>query len=96
MVTTPGTQTRADGLRPLGLPRAVAVRADASGEPAELRRGTQWMAVAEVDDAWRIATEWWREESIERTYYRVLLVDGRVLTLFHDDATASDWYEQSY
>ena len=98
MESPTGTSPRADGLRPLGLPRRIDVRVDTFAEPGEVRRARQWLAVAAVEDAWRVAAEWWRNDPVERTYYRVLLADGRVLTLFHDDAEgpAGGWYEQSY
>jgi hypothetical protein len=61
-------------LRALGVPVPVQVRAGADGLPAHIaRRGGTWQHVEQIDDAWRVAEEWWREEPQERTYVRVIL-----------------------
>lgn len=95
------TPARTHGLRPLGLPRPVLVSLDAPGLPATVTRMTRsqaMLAVVRVEEVWRIAEEWWRSDSLARTYYRLLLADDRIVTLFHDDAeTPCDgWYEQGY
>ncbi len=95
------TPARTHGLRPLGLPRPVLVNLDDSRQPAAVTRMTRaqtMLAVARVEEIWRIAEEWWRSEPLARTYYRLLLADGRIVTLFHDDDAASGdgWYEQGY
>ncbi|MEX2228231.1 MAG: hypothetical protein WEB13_01200 [Dehalococcoidia bacterium] len=94
-------------LRPLGLPRPARVRVDEYGLPGEVavggaRRGAATAAlrtVVQVDEAWRIAEEWWRPspsgEGMARTYYRVILDDGSALTLYRDDEDGQ-WYAQSY
>jgi hypothetical protein len=96
--------TELPSLRPLGLPQSIRVRLDAHGLPGEVARATrgaplQFRAVEQVDEAWRIAEEWWRPspsgEGLARTYYRVLLDDGSALTLFQDDEDGQ-WYEQRY
>lgn len=86
---------RHTALRPLGSPRAIEVRADADGQPVAVRRRGAWRRVEQVDDAWRIAEEWWRETPQERTYLRLILEDGQPLTLFHEGGTG-DWFEQPY
>ena len=97
----------AAGLRPLGRPRPLHVVRDAAGLPARVRFPQQARAVAvrDVDQVWRIAEEWWREQPLRRTYYQLRLADGRRLTCFSDDApargraagTAADaWFAQEY
>lgn len=88
-------------LRPIGLPRPVEVRVDASGLPVALhradprgRRGDA-VPVEQVEQVWRVAEAWWREAPQARTYYRVILAGGRPLTLFHDDECGG-WFEQPY
>lgn len=97
----PRTPARTHGLRPLGLPRPVLVSLDESRLPAavtRMSRSQTTLAVSRVEEIWRIAEEWWRSDPLDRTYYRLLLADGRIVTLFHDDAEASgdSWYEQGY
>jgi len=97
----PRTAARAHGLRPLGLPRPVLVSLDDARLPAAVTRMTRsqtQLAVTRVEEVWRIAEEWWRSEPLARTYYRLLLSDGRIVTLFHDDTEPSEdgWYEQGY
>jgi len=51
--------------------------------------------VERVEDRWRIDDEWWREEPVCRLYFRLLLQDGRCITVFRD-LTGDRWYEQRY
>lgn len=98
MVTDPGTAAGAHGLRPLSIPRLVAVQVDDLGVPTALLRGRQVVPVTAVEEVWRVAEAWWRDESLARTYVRLVVADGRLLDLFHDDtqAPAAGWYEQRY
>lgn len=90
------TGERRAALQPLGLPRPVEVRAGPDGLPAAVaRQRGRWQRVEQFDDAWQVEEEWWREAPQERTYVRLLLEGGRVLTLFHDGRSGS-WYEQHY
>ncbi len=89
-------------LSPLGLPRPVEVRLGVDGEPRSLRRWRRHgapgspLAIRRVEEVWRIAEEWWRAAPLHRTYYRVLVDGGGMLTLFHDDTQppGGGWYEQ--
>lgn len=97
----PQSTTRAIGLRPIGVPRALAVREDAYAMPlavartdARGRRGVE-ARVESIEEQWRLAEAWWRETPQRRTYYRVVLEGGRPLTLYRDDVTGA-WYEQPY
>ncbi len=89
-------------LRPLGLPRPIEVRTDGEGLPIELTRTARGgdrrtLTVEEVEEVWRIAEEWWRDTSIDRTYYCVIVDGGRPLTLFRDRADlGGGWFEQRY
>jgi hypothetical protein len=79
----------------------VLVETDSSGMPVLLTRMTRSQAsqrVTRVEEVWRISEEWWRGDPLARTYYRVLLADGRLDTLFHDDqpGATGGWYQQSY
>lgn len=90
---------RPRGLRPLGLPRPLQVRLDEGLPVAVARRaGGRWLAVRDIEEIWRVGEEWWRDDPIVRTYYRLLLEDGRPLTIFHDDGggLGQGWYEQNY
>ncbi len=80
------------------------MQTDEAGLPSVVTLGGQGggarFAVEQVDEAWRIAEEWWREAPLGRTYYRVIVDGGRPITLFHDDLAArtglAGWYEQRY
>ncbi len=81
-------------LQPLKQPRPVRVEADGSGEPVAVVLGGQRLVVVQVQDVWRIDDEWWREE-VSRQYYRLLLEDGRTVTVYHD-LTSRRWFKQDY
>jgi len=48
-----------------------------------------------VLETWRIDDEWWRERAVSRTYFSLLLEDGRTVTLFRD-LVSRRWWQQSY
>jgi hypothetical protein len=66
--------------------------------PGAVLRNGRLCTVAHVEEVWRVGEAWWRRDELARTYVRVCLDDGRVLTLFHDDeeAPGDGWYEQHY
>ncbi len=95
MVSHPGAPLGAHSPRPLGTPKPIEVRADASGRPLAVRKG-RWpgpRSVVCVQDCWRIDDEWWRERPISRLYFTVVLDDNILLTLYHD-LHAGTWFEQ--
>ena len=81
-------------LQPLKQPRPVAVETGESGEPVAVVLGGLRLAVAQVQDVWRIDDEWWREE-VSRLYYHLLLEDDQVLTVYRD-LLKDEWWRQSY
>jgi hypothetical protein len=48
-----------------------------------------------VLDRYRTDDRWWRDDRISRTYYELLLEDGRVLNVFFNEIDGS-WWEQRY
>ena len=95
MVKDPRTAVRTDRLRPLATPRGTDVRTDARGLPCAVRFEGAMREVAAIQERWRIDDEWWRETPVARTYYRLQLEDGRILTLYHD-LIGDRWWEQKY
>jgi hypothetical protein len=71
------------------------VEASESGEPQALVLGRERLAVAAVQDCWRIDDEWWRERPVSRLYFSLLLEDGRTLTTYRDLVTGR-WSQQNY
>lgn len=55
-----------------------------------------WLKVREVLDCYRTDDRWWTSEPVARTYYALLLEDGRILTLFRDEPWGGCWWEQKY
>ena len=95
MVASSGTETSADRLRPLNLPRPVQVTVDKqSGLPLALRERNCRREVECIQDSWYVDDEWWRDP-ISRRYVQVLLRNGAIRTLFHD-RIADRWFEQTY
>ena len=91
MVADTGAPSGAGRIRPLNNPAPVQVDASEEGLPLAVER----MPVASIVSRWRIDDEWWRETSIARLYYEVLLEDGQHPTVFLDLLTGS-WYRQRY
>jgi hypothetical protein len=95
MVPTPRGTAGAGALRRLNAPRPVELRAGADGVPGALRRHGTWLAVVEVLDRYRTDDRWWTSQPVARTYYELLLEDGRTATVFRDEIAGS-WREQRY
>ena len=95
MVASSGGTERAGALRRLNAPRAVQVRVGDEGAPATVRQLGAWLEVLEVLDRYRTDDRWWTSEPIARTYYALLLEDGRTITIFYDELRA-EWWEQKY
>ena len=91
MVKDTGEATSPSAIKPLNRPESVRVKEGGHSRPL----GVEGIPVASVVDRWRIDDEWWREDPIARMYYRVLLEDGRSLTIFQDLKDLS-WYRQHY
>jgi hypothetical protein len=95
VVAHPREAARGHRLRPLNQPRPIDVETDESGEPRAVVLGRERLAVAGVQDRWRIDDEWWRERPISRLYFSLLLGDGRTHTLYRD-LVSDGWYSQNY
>lgn len=83
------------GLRPLNRPRPLRVEAGDDDRPVALHLANGRFAVEAVLETWRIDDEWWRKRPLSRMYYRVLLEDGRTVTVYRDEANGR-WAQQGY
>ena len=73
-------------LKPMGQPRPISVRGAEYPEAVLWR--DQWQPVLKVREEWRLNDEWWTRE-IARRYFRIVLANGRQITVFND---ASGWF----
>jgi nucleotidyltransferase/DNA polymerase involved in DNA repair len=73
-------------LKPMGQPRPISVRG--AEHPEAVLWRDQWQPVLKVREEWRLNDEWWTRE-IARRYFRVVLANGRQITVFND---GSGWY----
>ena len=80
MVKTPRAASGPSALRPLNLPEPARVEAEA-GRPSAVTQGKTRHEVTSIEDLWRVDEEWWRDAPVVRTYFEVLLDNGRRLTL---------------
>lgn len=68
------------GPRRLSIPRPVAVRSDAQGQPATVGGDR----VQSVREAWLVEDAWWTPCPIRRRYWEVVTASGRDLVVFRD------------
>jgi hypothetical protein len=94
MVAHTRTKARTDQLRSLNQPQPIQVRTTKRGRPAEIRTQRGRQSVREIQDIWRIDDEWWREP-VRRFYYRVLLANGHLCTVY-EDQVEEKWFMQGY
>jgi hypothetical protein len=71
------------------------VEAGEDGRPCAVHLSGQRRAVEAVLEAWRLDDEWWRERPLSRLYLRLLLEDGRTVTVYQDLASGR-WRCQNY
>jgi len=71
------------------------VEAGEDGRPIAVYLSGQRYAVEAVLETWRIDDEWWRERPVSRVYYRLLLEDGRTVTVYQD-LMRPRWASQVY
>ena len=81
--------------RQLNRPRSLRVEAAEDGRPIAVWLSGRRHIVEAVLESWRIDDEWWREMPVSRTYYLLLLEDGRTATVYHD-LISGRWAKQSY
>ena len=84
MESPAGAPLRAHGLRALGQPRPVEMQLEEGRlsrvtlPPRGVKGGVPRTLVIEgIQQVWRVAEAWWRDEPVQRTYYQVL-VDGGI------------------
>lgn len=97
MVPDPGAPAGAARLRPLNLPRPLAIVAAADPEaplPQVVIEPNKRRRVVEILDTWDIEEEWWRDP-LRRRYYQLLLEDGTVYTVYQNRVDG-EWFQQQY
>ena len=78
--------------KPLNAPEPLVVKENVSGLPIKIGKGN--LAVAAVEDRWRIDDEWWRQDPVSRMYYAIVLGNGWRMVIFKDLITGV-WYHQT-
>jgi len=94
MVKNPRTPARPDQLRPLNTPREIRVVTENDLPVALLGARKERQEIVDIQETWCIDDEWWRDP-IQRRYYRVLLANGSLRTMYID-FIAGSWHEQKY
>ena len=79
-------------LRPLNMPRPLRVRTGEGGRPRFLYLKGCVGRVQSILEIWQVDDEWWRDP-ISRRYARLVLEDGKVVTVYKDLLTRR-WYLQ--
>ncbi len=87
-----------------GTKRTPAASRATRRSSAGRRHEARWIGVLDISEIWRVGEDWWRERPIRRTYFRLVVQDGRTVTVFHDELAATltpseaegAWFEQRY
>lgn len=74
---------------PLATPFAAAVETD-KGRPTRVYARQRWQKVVAINNIWRVVDSWWTTFPIDRTYFTVILDNGRPWTLYWDHIS-SHW-----
>lgn len=78
------------GLRQLGIPAPVDVRAGADGQPLVV----DGQAIDSVRDTWLLEDRWWTDQPLRRRYWELVTTDGRNLVVFRDIHSGSWWVQR--
>jgi hypothetical protein len=95
MVGNTGRTADPRRIRRLRPPRAFEVEADLEGVPLRINLGSAWQDVTLARKPWRIDQHWWRDDHVQREYFRVAPEDGPPLTVYHDLVSGA-WARQEY
>jgi len=79
-------------LHPLNAPRPLRVRVGGGGRPHLLYLKGGVRKVQQILEIWQVDDEWWRDP-ISRRYARLVLEDGRIVTVYRD-LLSRRWYLQ--
>jgi hypothetical protein len=77
------------GMRRLGTPKPIRVKADATDQPQQVGR----TAVEAVAEEWVVEDRWWTGRPLRRRYFELVLADGRNTVVFRDLQTGR-WFAQ--
>ena len=83
----------AGAIQALNMPTLLDVEEDGQQRPGSIAMRPGRIEVGSIQDTWEIVDEWWRANPIARRYFRVVLEDGRGMTVFRD-LIGGLWYEQ--
>jgi hypothetical protein len=53
------------------------------------------LPVTRVAERWRIDEGWWGPNPVSRLYYRLVLADGRLVTVYRDLDDGTWWAQRS-
>ncbi|MBT8396686.1 MAG: hypothetical protein HKO65_10415 [Gemmatimonadetes bacterium] len=79
-------------LHPLNVPRPLRVRTGNGGRPLFLHLKGGVQKVQQILEVWQVDEEWWRNP-ISRRYAKLVLEDGRMVTVYRD-LLSRRWYLQ--
>jgi len=82
-------------LRRLNAPTPVTVRLGPNGAPVTVVARHRAQRVASVHERWRIDEGWWWEHPVSRLYWRLVLDDGRLLTVYQDLKEGTWWMQRA-
>jgi hypothetical protein len=91
-VALPGSIGR---LRPLNTPTPVRVQLGRDRTPKKVALRGRSRMVATVQERWRIDEGWWWERSVSRTYWRLVLDDGRQIIVYEDENDHTWWAQRA-
>jgi hypothetical protein len=82
-------------LRPLNAPSRVRVRVGRDGTPMRVVLRGRDRAVEAVQEQWRIDEGWWWERPVSRTYWRLVLAGGHLVTVYEDLLDHTWWVQRA-
>lgn len=82
-------------LRAVNAPVPVAVRIGTGGAPSEVVLRGRECEVAAVQERWRVDEGWWWDRPVSRLYWQLVLIDGRLVTVYQDLEDKTWWLQRA-
>lgn len=82
-------------LRAVNAPVPVQVCTSSDGVPSTIVLRGRPCDVVTVQERWRVDEGWWWDRPVSRLYWQLVLIDGRLITVYQDLQDKTWWAQRA-